>query len=607
MLPVRIHTDKTNNGRFSMSAPRPAQPYRPTSSAAGLTRLTGRRGRSEAVPPPIMRTRMFGYSRHQLVRYHRQIPGIASTTGRDDETVHEQAEELLKAAGILDMEQSGLAYLDDETRIRILTKSNKFEKLKAVKSGSTMWKEVYELAELIREGKTNWEELELDDIDVRMKWAGLFHRRKRSPGKFMMRIKIPNGEVTSEQLRTMARIIAKYRDDGCADITTRAGMQLRGIPLEDADAVIDALRGVRLSSFMSGMDNVRNITGSPIAGLDPHELLDTRPLSKALDAAITNHGQGNPALANLPRKINIGISSTPDDFAHCHINDVGLKAVVHEGTVGFNVMLGGYFSVKRNTMSISGDTFITETQAIDYCMALLEVFRDMGKREDRQKTRLMWLVEALGVHEFRRMVANRMGLDDLPGAVPEEEGQDWKRRDLLGIHEQKQEDIYWVGACVPAGRLTCCDMMEIADVSDRFGDSTVRLTVEQNIIIPNVKKSNIGTIQEEPIFSKFKIAPGPLMRGLVSCTGSQFCGLGLIETKQRAVKIIKRLESEFEFPHPVRIHFTGCPNSCGQAQVADIGLMGAPAKNAEGKAVEGVRVFLGGEIGENPRVCCLFY
>ena len=465
-----------------------------------------------------------------------------------------------------------------------------------------MWTEVQDLAALIREGKTTWEALDLDDVDVRLKWAGLFHRRKRTPGRFMMRLKVPCGELTSDQLRFLADCIAKYGDDGCADITTRANIQLRGVQLEEADVIITGLQQRGLSSFMSGMDNVRNITGSPISGIDPHELIDPRPLCHELNARITNQGIGNVSLANLPRKINIGISSSRDDFAHCHINDVGLKAVKHPGTadVGFNVELGGYFSIKRNVMSISGDTFLSVDQVVPYCLALLKVFRDNGSREDRQKARLMWLVEEWGVDRFKKEIEACMG-EKLRGEVHVEYSEPWQRRDVLGIHRQKQEGMFWVGACVPAGRLQAKDMRQLACVSERYGDGTVRLTVEENVIIANVPEANLQALQAEPIFQKLPIFGGQLLRGLVSCTGAQFCGLALIETKNRALAVVHKLEEELDIPQMVRIHWTGCPNSCGQAQVGDIGLMGAPAK-LDGKAVEGVRIMVGGRIGENPEV-----
>lgn len=507
----------------------------------------------------------------------------------------------------LDFERSGLKYLSNDARMRAMDrKSVKFEKTKNEKCGSHMWSDVSELAQLIRDGKTKWEDLDLDDVDVRLKWSGLFHRRKRTPGRFMMRLKVPNGELTAAQLRYLGDCIAPYGADGCADITTRANMQIRGVQLEDADRIIAGLQERGLTSLMSGMDNVRNITGSPIAGIDPHELLDTRPLCHELNAAITANGVGNAALTNLPRKINIGLSSTRDDFAHCHINDVGLKAVRDpaSGEVGFNVELGGYFSIKRNVVSISGDTFLTQEQVVPYCMALLEVFRDHGARNDRQKARLMWLVEAMGVDAFREAIEQRMG-QTLRREVHVAYDDVWARRDVMGVHPQKQPGMFWAGACVPAGRMHTADFYALADAAEKYGDGTVRLTVEENVIVPNVPEAKVEALLADPFFQHFPVNGGNLLRGLVSCTGAQFCPLALIETKNRALELVRQLEEQLDIPRLVRMHWTGCPNSCGQAQVGDIGLMGAPAK-LDGKAVEGVKVFLGGKIGENPELAKQF-
>ncbi|PRW21087.1 ferredoxin--nitrite reductase [Chlorella sorokiniana] len=558
----------------------PAAPARPCTAGSSA----GRVPRHAAVP------------RRSVARRAVEAPG-AEVPPLSEEVAAKLAE-----LGI-DFDRSGLKYLSNDARMRALDrKSTKFEKTKNEKCGSHMWSDVTELAALIREGKTSWEDLDLDDVDVRLKWAGLFHRRKRTPGRFMMRLKLPNGELTSEQLRFLGDCIAPYGEDGCADITTRANIQLRGIQLEDADRIIEGLRQRGLTSFMSGMDNVRNITGSPIAGIDPHELIDTRPLCHALNDAITSQGAGNAALTNLPRKINIGISSSRDDFAHCHINDVGLKAVrdPESGRVGFNVELGGYFSIKRNVMSISGDTFLTQEQVVPYCIALLEVFRDHGARDDRQKARLMWLVEAMGVDAFRSAIEQRMG-QSLRREVHVAYDDVWERRDVLGIHPQAQEGLHWAGACVPAGRLLASDFHALADAADTYGDGSVRLTVEENVIVPNVPQERLAALQADPLFQRFPVQGGNLLRGLVSCTGAQFCSLALVETKNRALEVVRKLEAELDIPRLVRMHWTGCPNSCGQAQVGDIGLMGAPAK-LDGKAVEGVKIFLGGKIGENPEL-----
>lgn len=544
---------------------------------------------------PAHRTRGSGSTGRRGSRTH----AIAKPEHAAAPPVSEEVASLMAENGI-DFERSGLTYLSNEARERAMAKkANKFEKLKNEKGGDKMWTEVSELAALIREGNTKWEDLNLDDLDLRLKWAGLFHRRKRTPGRFMMRLKVPNGELTSEQLRFLGDSIAPYGADGCADITTRANLQLRGITPEDMDKVFLGLQQVGLSSVMTGMDNVRNMTGSPIAGIDPHEHLDSRPLCKAIDNMVTNNGLGNPELTNLPRKINIAVSTSRDDFPHCHINDVGLKSVADpvSGEVGFNVEVGGYFSIKRNTMSIPMDTYLSQDQVVPFCKALLEVFRDHGNREDRQKARIMWLIEEWGVEMFRDMIAQQMGVPELKREVHVGYDDVWKRRDVLGVHPQKQEGFSWVGACVPVGRLYAADFHEFARIADTYGDGTLRMTVEENVLFPNILNDKVDAMLAEPIFQKYKVNAGALSRGLVSCTGAQFCGVALIETKKRAQAICEKLEQQLDIPSTVRIHWTGCPNSCGQAQVGDIGLMGAPAK-LDGKAVEGVRIFLGGSIGE---------
>lgn len=506
-------------------------------------------------------------------------------------------------AGVAHEAVSGLQYLSEDAKDRATKSKIKFEKVKVEKCGSTMWTEVPELAKLIREGKTKWEDLNLDDVDIRMKWAGLFHRSKRTPGKFMMRLKIPNGEMNGEQLRYISQVIKPYQENGCADITTRANLQLRGVTIEDADKVIDGLLKHKMTSFMTGMDNVRNLTGNPIAGVDPHELIDTRPLLWELqDMIVGKDGRGRAELTNLPRKINICISSTRDDFPHTQINDVGFEAVVDpaSGKVVFNLMVGGYFSLKRNVMSIPATFSVTQEQLVPFTEALLKVFRDFGPREDRQKTRMMWLVEAMGMDKWKETIEQYMGEGvKLAPAIHVSYDDHWPRRDLIGVHPQKQPGMFWVGACVPAGRMFADDFDEVARIAEKYGDGTIRLTCEENILFMNVPESKVQEMLTEPLFTRFKVNPGPLSRGLVSCTGSQFCGFALAETKNRAVALMEQLEKDLDVPQTVRVHVTGCPNSCGQAQVGDIGLMGAPAKK-DGKATEGFKIMVGGKVGENP-------
>jgi len=512
------------------------------------------------------------------------------------------------------LENSGVWSLSEEARERVLHgKINPQEKVKLAKCGTKSWTEIYELAELLRKGETTWEDIDVDDLDVRAKWSGLFHRRKRAPGTFMLRFRVPGQELTSCQMREFGSCIQEYgvagtevpSSLGCGDITTRANIQLRGIPLEDAPDIMDRMMRLGITTKQSGMDNVRNITGSPIAGIDPHELIDARKLCQDLQDMITNFGKGNRELSNLPRKFNIAISPTRDDFPHCHINDLAFQAVMHPETGGvvFNVWLGGLFSAQRNEVSVDSNMSVTEEQVIPFTKALLEIFRDHGKREVRQKTRLMYMIDEWGLDRLQAEIERKMGQKIAPAVNPEYTDV-WERRDILGVHPQKQEGYNWIGLCVPVGRLSADDFCACADLADKYGDGHLRLTVDSNLVFPFVKDEDVEAFLAEPICQKFPPGPGPLMRGLVSCTGSQFCGFGLVETKQRAVRICRQLEEQLDIPRTVRIHWTGCPNSCGQAQVGDIGLMGAPAK-LDGKAVEGVKVFLGGKIGEDAKLAAL--
>eukprot|EP00180_Rhodochaete_pulchella_P003287 Plantae.Rhodophyta-Rhodochaete_pulchella.ctg5476.p1 GENE.Plantae.Rhodophyta-Rhodochaete_pulchella.ctg5476~~Plantae.Rhodophyta-Rhodochaete_pulchella.ctg5476.p1 ORF type:complete len:383 (-),score=68.57 Plantae.Rhodophyta-Rhodochaete_pulchella.ctg5476:207-1268(-) len=323
---------------------------------------------------------------------------------------------------------------------------------------------------------------------------------------------------------------------------------------------------------------------------------------------LTDFRKGNPEFTNLPRKFNIAVSGSRDDFAHTHINDLGFVPAVDPATGewGFNVIVGGLFSIKRNDMSVAMDTWVSPDQVVAFSRAMLEVFRDNGARKVRQATRLMYLVDEIGVDRLRELVAEAMGVGEpLPRAAPEEYADKFERRDIVGVHNQKQEGLRWVCCVVPAGRLQADDATAIAELADKYSNGEARITVEQNVIFPNVRAAQVEMLLGEPLLQKFSPFPQNLSRGLVSCTGAQFCGIALIETKNRAMALVEELEKTLDIPELVRIHWTGCPNSCGQVQVADIGLMGAPAK-LNGKAVEGVDIYLGGKIGEGAELGTLY-
>lgn len=481
------------------------------------------------------------------------------------------------------------------------TSLNPQEKVKLGKEPMALFTEggINDLAKLPME-QIDADKLTKEDVDVRLKWLGLFHRRKQQYGRFMMRLKLPNGVTTSEQTRYLASVIDKYGEEGCADVTTRQNWQIRGVTLPDVPEILDGLRSVGLTSLQSGMDNVRNPVGSPLAGIDPLEIVDTRPYTNLLSSYITNNSEGNLAITNLPRKWNVCVIGTHDLYEHPHINDLAYMPAEKDGKFGFNLLVGGFISPKRWGEALPLDAWVPGDDIIPVCKAVLEAFRDLGTRGNRQKTRMMWLIDELGMEAFRSEIEKRMPNGVLERAAPEDLiDKKWERRDYLGVHPQKQEGLSFVGLHVPVGRLQAADMFELARLADEYGSGELRLTVEQNIVLPNVKNEKVEALLAEPLLHKFSAHPSLLMKGLVACTGNQFCGQAIIETKARALQVTRDVEARVSVPKAVRMHWTGCPNSCAQVQVADIGFMGCLTKNSSGKIVEAADIFVGGRIGSD--------
>ena len=469
------------------------------------------------------------------------------------------------------------------------TNANKFEKIKAEKDGLEVKKELEHFARI------GWEAMDEGDRDYRLKWLGVFSRPV-TPGKFMLRMRTPNGILTSGQMRVLGEVLQRYGEDGAGDITTRQNIQLRGIRIEDLPDIFDRFEKAGLTSIQSGMDNVRNITGSPVAGIDADELIDTRGLVRKVQDMITNNGEGNPSFSNLPRKFNIAIAGCRDNSVHAEINDVAFVPAYKNNVLGFNVLVGGFFSAKRCAAAVPMNVWVDPRDVVALCEAILLVYRNYGLRANRQKARLMWLLDEWGMARFRAEVEKQLG-HPLHTAAPKDEIV-WDKRDHVGIHAQKQPGLNYVGLHVPVGRFYAQDMFELARLAEVYGSGEIRLTVEQNVILPNVPDSRLGTLLKEPLLERFSANPDPLSRALVSCTGAQFCNFALIETKNRASALIQEIEHELNLPQPVRFHWTGCPNSCGQPQVADIGLMGTKVRK-NGRTLEGVDIYMGGKVGKH--------
>merc|ERR1719502_752032 len=401
--------------------------------------------------------------------------------------------------------RTGTSYLPAET-VERAKEGSKFEQIKLTKDTTALFTDAYDYAAKIRSGELNWEDVDGADINTRLKWLGLLHRAKKNPGTFMMRLRVHNGIVTSEQMNFYADTMEPYGPDvGVIDITTRQNIQLRGVTLADGPGVIDGLHALNQTCIQTGFDNIRNMVGNPLAGIDEHEMVDTRPFCNMLNDLVTldeaTGERGNPVYCNLPRKFNVCVSGNRDDYAHTHINDIGFQPCAHAetGEMGFNVVFGGYMSIKRVAESVPCDVWIPATldTAVELSTAILRIFRDEGERKDRQKARLMWVIEQYGVEAWREKLVAEIESYGVPGVrVEPEQPHDespYERRDLLGVHRQPNGK-YRVGLHVPVGRLSVDEARSIADLADKYSDGEIRLTVEQNAMLPTVGEGSRLTI-----------------------------------------------------------------------------------------------------------------
>ncbi len=424
-----------------------------------------------------------------------------------------------------------------------------------------------------------------------LKWVGVFFR-KPTPGRFMMRIRMPNGFTTSRQLRAIAEL-SRRLGNGVVDLTTRQQIELRGFTLESVPEIWEKLRGVDLHSLQTGIDNVRNINGCPLAGLTPHELLDASPVVREIDARMVGR-TGNPEFTNLPRKFNITVTGCLENCTHAESQDIALVPATRQGRAGFNVLVGGKMGSGGMTVASPLDVFVEPLDAAEAVLELVRIYRDYGPREARSKCRFAFLIETWGLARLREVLGARLGRE------LQREGTDVRRpahADHLGFTEQKRPGRLAVGLCVPAGRVNPRQMQELARLAEEYGDGQIRLTTGQNAILPNVPAGRLRQLLAEPLLDEFSPAPSPHFRRMVACVGTDYCNLALIETKQRAVELSRALDQRLGTAgKPLSIHWSGCPAGCGNHQAADIGFRGFKTK-INGELVEAVAIYAGGRTG----------
>lgn len=464
---------------------------------------------------------------------------------------------------------------------------NKFEEMKKAKDGLDVWHDIVRYAQ---EG-TPIEEIPPEDLD-RMKWYGVFHRRL-TPGFFMMRLRISGGRLFAHQAEAIAAVAEEY-GRGTVDLTTRQSIQLRWLTLDVVPGIIARLGAVGVCALQTGMDNLRNYVSCPLAGVDGDELIDTRPI---LDELARLH-LGRKEYSNLPRKFNFSVTGCREDCGHAQTQDLGLLPAARTAggreVLGFNVLVGGALGGTDPKLAEPMDVFLEPAEVPGFVLAVLRVFRDHGPREARTRARLRWLLAEWGMERFRAAVEAAFGRQLAP------EGRHLTERvagDHLGVRRERDAHTYSVGLHVPVGRMTAAQLREVARLAVRYGSGEIRLTNGQNVVLVHVPEERLAPLLEEPLLLELTPNPTPVWRGLVVCTGNDYCHYSLIDTKGRAVELARRLEARgVELPEGTRIHISGCVNGCGKHRIADVGIEGTKVRR-DGEQVEAAQVFVGGKLG----------
>ncbi|HEV2484746.1 MAG TPA: NirA family protein [Terracidiphilus sp.] len=422
-----------------------------------------------------------------------------------------------------------------------------------------------------------------DDI-FRFKFHGLFYVAP-AQDSFMLRLRVPGGILSAQQLRGLAAMAADW-GSGRADITTRANLQIREFQPKDIVRVLNKVQALGMTSRGSGADNIRNITASPITGLDPNELCDVAPLADALHNYILNSRD----MYGLPRKFNVAFDNGGAISVVADTNDIGFVATrVGEGRdvpagVYFRVLLCGITGHKQ--FAADCGLLLRPEQTVAVAAAMIRVFAENGDRTDRKKARLKYLVDRWGVERFIAETEKRLAFPLIRFAAEEcERRNPIDRAGHIGIHPQQQPGLHYIGVSVPVGRLPVEQMLALADVASEFGSGELRLTVWQNLLIPNIQTERLDAALASIRAVGLDCTAGSVMRGTVACTGNRGCRFAATDTKAHAVALANQLDARFQIEQPVNLHVTGCPHSCAQHYIGDIGLLGTKVGGAEGYQV----------------------
>jgi len=467
---------------------------------------------------------------------------------------------------------------------------DRMEKIKLEKDGLDVIHDIYRYA------KAGFAAITEDDFD-RMKWYGVYRQKPKDSGYFMLRVKIPGGQINGAQAGALADLAEVYGHGFC-DITTRQTIQYHWLTIDQFPDIFARLEAVGMTTSGACGDDTRNVVGCPVCGIDPEEIIDATDVLQEVSRNMTD----NREFSNLPRKYKISVSGC---CIHCAQPDINCCSVFGvrkaDGTAGFGVMVGGGLSSAPHLAKIL-PFFIKPEQVWPVVKAVSEVFRDEGYRLKRNRARFKFLVADWGTEKMAEEVQKRVPFPleahtDFPVIKDQE-------TDHLGIHAQKQAGLYWVGVNFAGGRIRNNMLGKLAELSVKHaapGLDAIRLTNKQNLILLNIPEANLPALKADLDAAGLVYEASNFRKGCVSCTGIEFCNLAVAETKNRMIELVSQLEVQSGwYKDKIRIHFSGCPSSCGQHQIADIGFRGARTK-VDGVQVDAYDCFIGGRLGHNRR------
>jgi len=488
------------------------------------------------------------------------------------------------------------------------TKAQKVERLKLAKNPWEAWSEVRQFA---REGR---EAVLPEWAGTYFKWWGIYTQgdgvgatggvggEGKATEYFMMRIGLPNGILTSAQLRVIGDLTKKYARN-LADITTRQNIQLHWLTIEALPEVVDALTAVGLSPKGACGDVVRNVTGCPLAGLDGHELIDASQLAVEIAHKLT----ANPEFYNLPRKFKISVTGCSHWCSYPEINDVGLTAIKRtvdgREEIGYTLRVGGGLSTEPH-LAVRIPAFIRQDQAYAAVHATTEIFREQQElRENRTRARIKYLFMRHGwtAESFLAALEEKLGYKLDPSPATDDVVPDDIYRDHIGVAPQRQPGLSSVGASVLRGRLSGDQLLQLAEFAERYGNGELRTTIMQNILIVNVPNAKTAALVIALNSIGFQVDVSAFWRGAIACTGTEFCKLAISETNGFSKWLVSEMEERLPgFDQQIKLHVTGCTNSCGQHWIADIGLEGKKIKK-NGQLVDAFYFCVGGAVGRFAR------